>query len=178
MLNLLLGILLGGTAVGVLALIGALLFAAASGPLGGFLERRRFATHAARAAACDEMLRRGRIDEALPILLSSFYLATLRDRSLSSAVTNHHTALLSRLIAITSDGQGGTVRLLSLAKTDRLLAERAALQKRYFALAQGATHEKRQETRRKLAANRRELQAALAQLIEEVRSTRQPERYH
>lgn len=178
MLNLVLALLLGGAALAVLAYIGALLFGAASGPLAGFLERRRFASHVARAEACDKLLRQGRVEEALPLLLTSFYLTTVRDRSLSTAVNNHHTGLLSRLIALTSDAQGGTVRLLSLAKTDRLLSERAALQKRHFVVAQGGPYEKRLDTRRKLAANRRELQAALAQLVEEVRGTRQPETYH
>lgn len=178
MLNLLLALVLGGFALGVLAAVFALVAGALSGPLGSFLERRRFAAHVARAAAADKLLREGRIEEALPLVLASFYLFPVRDRALSSAVANHHTGLLSRLIALASDSQGHSVRLLSLAKTDRLLAERAALQKRYFSLVPDGTSQARHEVRRRIAANRRELVATLAQLVEEVRGARRAETCH
>jgi hypothetical protein len=123
-------------------------------------------------------LQQNKVDEALSFLLDSFYLAIVRDRALSGAVANHHTGLLSRLIALTSDAEGGSVRLLSLAKADRLLAERAALQKRYFAVAQGGSAERRRDVRRKLEENGRDLKTALAQLVEEVRAARRPEMFH
>jgi hypothetical protein len=177
MLNLLLGIVLGGVALALLAYVFWLLFAAARVPLSSFLERQRFARHVARSERSDLLLRQNRGDEALPLLLDSFYLTTVHSRGLSGAVTNHHTGLLSRLIALTSDAQGGTVRLLSLAKTDRLLAERAALRKRYFSTRQGPS---RTAVIEQLDANRRELRATLAQLVEEVRAARRQDRqqYH
>jgi hypothetical protein len=178
MMNLLLALVLGGVAVALLAYIVALVFGAMSSPLGAYFERQKFARRVARARACDQLLQQNKVDEALSLLLDSFYLATVRNRGLSSAVANHHTGLLSRLIALTSDAEGGTVRLLSLAKADRLLAERAALQKRFFAVAQSGSSERRRDARRKLEENRRDLQTALAQLIEEVRAARRPEMYH
>jgi hypothetical protein len=86
--------------------------------------------------------------------------------------------LLSRLIAITSDLQGGTVRLLSLAKADRLLTERSELQRRYFAAKQSPRSERLRELQGQLQTNSRDLEAALEQLIAEVRAVRQPQRYH
>jgi hypothetical protein len=111
-------------------------------------------------------------------LRAAFYLYAVSNRALASTVANHHTALLSRLIAITSDVQGGTVRLLSLAKADRLLTERSELQRRFFAAKQGAPRLRLREIQRQLDANSRELAAALQQLISEVRAARQPPRYH
>jgi len=169
MLNILLAIALGGVGLALLFYICALLFAAVRAPLGGFFERQRFARHVARAERGDALLREGRGDEALPLLLDSFYLGIVRSRGLSSTVNNHHTGLLSRLIAMTSEAQGGTVRLLSLAKADRLLAERVVLQKRYFSTRQGPSHRTVLE---QLETNRRELRATLTQLIDEVRGAR------
>src|SRR4051812_44515037 len=101
-----------------------ILFNAVSLPLGVVFERQRFARSVARARRCDGLLREGNTDQALRELRAAFYLHPVSNRALASAVANHHTALLSRLIAITNDVQGGSVRLLSLAKTDRLLTER------------------------------------------------------
>jgi hypothetical protein len=179
MLNLLLALALGGAALAVLGYLIALLAGALGAPVGGYLERWRFAQHVARAQRADGLLQQGRAEEALPLLLRSFHLTTFRRQAMASAVANHHTGLLSRLIALTSESQGGTVRLLSLAKTDKLLAERAALQKRFITLAQDGSAQKRRDVRQQLEANRRELQSALAKLIEEVRAARKAEtRYH
>lgn len=179
MLNALLAVVLGVLALGLLAYIGALFLGALGGPLGGYLERRRFEQRVARAKRIDDLLQRGQVDDALALVLGSFYLSSLRSSGLAGAVANHHTGLLSRLITLTSEAQGGSVRLLSLAKTDRLLAERATLQKRYAAVAQGAPAERRRAVRQQLEVNRRALQAALEQLVEEVRTARQDSpRYH
>jgi hypothetical protein len=161
----------------LLYLVG-LLFNAATLPLGGLWERQRFARYAARARRCDALLEQGSLEPALRQLRAAFYLHAVGSKSLASEVANHHTALLSRLIAITSDVQGGTVRLLSLAKTDRLLTERSELQRRYFAARQGARRDRVREIQGQLRGNGRELTAALEQLIGEVRAARQPPRYH
>ena len=180
MLNLLLALVLGALALALLAYIGSLFAGALGVPLIGSLERWWFQQHVARAERSDTLLQQGRVDEALPLLLRSFDLRALRSPTLASAVANHHTGLLSRLIALTSEAQGGAVRLLSLAKADRLLADRAALQKRYAALSRDGSAQRRREVRAQLDANRRELQSALAKLIEEVRAAREHEkpRYH
>jgi hypothetical protein len=125
MLNLLLAILVVSASVGLLLYLVGLLLNAASLPLGGWLERRRFAHHVARAHRCDAFMKQGNTDQALRQLRAAFYLHEVSNRSLATSVANHHTALLSRLISITSDLQDGSVRLLSLAKTDRLLSERS-----------------------------------------------------
>lgn len=178
MLNALLATVLVFFSVGLMLYLITLIFNAARLPLGGVLERRRFARHAARARRCDELLERGETDEALRQLQAAFYLYAVHNRSLAGAVTNHHTALLSRLIAITSDVQGGTVRLLSLAKADRLLSERSELQKRYFTARQGGRPEHLSNLQSHLDSNARELAATLRQLIAEVAAARQPPRVH
>jgi hypothetical protein len=178
MLNALLATILVFVSVGLLLYLVGLLFNAASLPLGGLWERQRFARCVARARRCDALIEQGSLEPALRQLRAAFYLHAVSSRSLASEVANHHTALLSRLIAITSEVQGGTVRLLSLAKTDRLLTERSDLQRRYFAARQGARRERVREMQGQLRSNSRELAAALQQLIAEVRAARQPARYH
>lgn len=178
MLNALLATLLVFTSIGLLLYLTGLLFNALSLPLSGFLERQRFARYVARARRCDLLMQQGQMDQALRQLGAAFYLYAVNNRGLASAVANHHTALLSRLIAITSDVQGGTVRLLSLAKADRLLTERSELQRRYFAAKQGSARGRLRELHEQLHVNSRELAAALQQLIAEVRAARQPPRYH
>lgn len=178
MLNALLATVLVFVSVGLLLYLVGLLFNAASLPLGGFLERQRFGRYVARARRCDLLMQRGDTDQALRQLRAAFYLYAVTNRSLASAVANHHTGLLSRLISITSDVQGGTVRLLSLAKTDRLLTERSELQRRYFAAKQSPRSQRLREIQHQLNQNSRELEAALAQLIAEVRAARQPARFH
>ena len=178
MLNALLATVLVFASVGLLLYLVGLIFNAASLPLGSVLERQRFGRYVARARRCDELLQRGDMEPALRHLRAAFYLSAVHSRSLASSVANHHTALLSRLISITSDLQGGTVRLLSLAKADRLLTERSELQRRYCAARQGAPRVRRREVEQQLRANSQELEAALQQLIAEVRAARQPARMH
>jgi len=178
MLNALLAAILVLVSVGVLLYLLRLLFNAASLPLGGVLERQRFARCATRARRADAMLQRGDLDAALRQLRAAFYLHTVHNRTLSSTVANHHTALLSRLIGITNDLQGGTVRLLSLAKADRLLTERSALQRRFLLAKQGARRERVREIADQLQSNGRELESALQQLVAEVRASQQAPRVH
>lgn len=178
MLNLLLATLVVSASVGLLLYLVGLLFNAASLPLGGWLERRRFARYVARARRCDAFLKQGRTDQALRQLRAAFYLHEISNRSLATSVANHHTGLLSRLLSMTSGLQDGSVRLLSLAKTDRLLTERSELQRRYFAARQSPRQGRVRELRSQLHANSRDLDAALEQLMTEARALRQPARYH
>ena len=178
MLNLLLATLVVSASVGLLLYLVGLLFNAASLPLSGWLERRRFARYVARARRCDAFLKQGRTAQALRQLRAAFYLHEINNHTLATSVANHHTGLLSRLISMTSDLQDGSVRLLSLAKTDRLLTERSELQRRYCAARQSQRKDRVRELRRQLHSNSRDLDAALEQLITEARALRQPERYH
>jgi len=178
MLNLLLAALVVSASVGLLLYLAGLLLSAASLPLGGWLERRRFAHYVARARRYDALLKQGRTDQALRQLRAAFYLHEVSNRFLATSVANHHTGLLSRLLSMTSDLQDGSVRLLSLAKTDRLLTERSELQRRYFAARQSPRQGRMRELRSQLHANSRDLNAALEQLMAEARALRQPARYH
>jgi hypothetical protein len=178
MLNALLATLVVLASIGLLLYLVALLFSAASLPLGGWLERRRFARYVARARRCDVLIQQGHADFALRQLRAAFYLHAVSSRSLAMSVANHHTGLLSRLISMTSDLHDGTVRLLSLAKTDRLLTERSELQRRYFAVRQGARKDRLREIQVQLRANSRDLEAALGQLLTEARAVRKPAQYH
>ena len=178
MLNALLATLLVFVSVGLLLYLIGLLFNAASLPLGGMLERQRFARYVARARRSDELLQQGQVDEALRQLRAAFYLYPVSTRGLATAVANHHTGLLSRLISMTSETQGGAVRLLSLAKADRLLTERSELQRRYFAARQGTRRERVRELEAQLHHNAREIEAAVQQLVVEVGAVRRPPQYH
>jgi len=178
MLEALFATLVVAASCATLLYLGQILFNAASGPLGNLLERQRFKRHRSRAERSDELLQQGDLDQALTEIRAAFYLYAVYNRNLASAVANHHTGLLARLISITSDLQGGGVRLLSLAKADRLLSERSELQRRWFAARQGAPRERLREIQQRLGANSRELDAALLQLINEVRNTRRPVLYH
>jgi hypothetical protein len=178
MLNAVLATLVVLASIGLLLYLVGLLFTAASLPLGGWLERRRFARYAARARRCDAFIQQGRTDLALRQLRAAFYLYAVSNRSLAMSVANHHTGLLSRLISMTSELHDGTVRLLSLAKTDRLLTERSELQRRYFAVRQSVRKDKLPEIQMQLRANSRDLEAALEQLLTEARAVRQPAQYH
>lgn len=178
MLQALFATLVVAAAFAILFYLGRLLFAAASVPLGNLLERQRFTRHLERARRGDHWLQQGDLDHALVEIRSAFYLYAVQNRNLASAVANHHTGLLARLISITTDLQGGSVRLLSLAKADRLLSERSELQRRYFAALQGSSRDRLREILLKMNVNSRELDAALQQLIHEVRHARRPVLYH
>ena len=178
MLNALIATVLVFVSIGVVLYLTNLLFNAASLPIGHLFERQRFARCVACSRRCDALIKNGDIEPALRQLRAAFYLHPVSNRALATSVANHHTALLSRLLAITADVQGGTVRLLSLAKADRLLTERSELQRRYFTARQGSRRERIREIKGQLSANSRELDAALHQLIAEVRAARQAPRYH
>ena len=180
MFSSLLAILLVAGSVALLLFIISLLFNAVHFPLGRAIERRRFAQSQERSRRGDKLLQDGDVLRALEEFRKAFYLdAIVSDRTLLSPVHNHHTGLLSRLIAVTDEVQGGTVRLMSLAKADRLLSERSDLQRRYFRARDGngsAGHPR--ELYRKLRQNRRDLQLCLRQLVGEIAASRAEERFH
>jgi hypothetical protein len=176
MLNALFSTLLVFVSVGLLLYLLSLLTAAARLPLGGVVERRRFAWHVARARRSDALLARGEVDAALVELRRAFCLQVVRHPALLGAIANHHTGLLSRVLTIVSERHDGSLRLLSLARTDRLLAERGDLQRRHAGACAGGPRVRVHELRTQLVANRRELDATLDQLIAEARGACQPRR--
>jgi hypothetical protein len=178
MLSTLLAVVLVGLSLALLSYLLRLLYNAVRFPLDGFLERQRFARAVSRAKRGDELLRAGDVEAALRELRASFYLHPIRNRSLAGTIANHHTGLLSRFISLSADAHGGPVRLLSLAKADRLLEERARLQRKYFVVCQGGPRMRRRQMEAELRGNRRELQATLHSLVTEVRTAQQPLRSH
>lgn len=178
MFALLSGLVLTTVALTILAYLGALLVGAMRLPVRQAIESRRLARHLARARTSDGCLARGDIDAALQEIHAAFYLVPLQQRDLAAAVANHHTALLSRLLALASDGAGDGVRLLSLAKTDRLLHERTGLQRTFFAVHQGNDRKRQRAVEADLTRNADELRRTLQLLIGEVRATHMPRRLH
>jgi len=180
MLSAVFALLLVAASVALLLFIISLLFNAVHFPLGRVLERRRFTLSQERGKRGDRLLRDGDVDRALEEFRKAFYLDSIvSDRTLLSPVHNHHTGLLSRLIAVTEEVQGGTVRLMSLAKVDRLLNERTDLQRRYFRARDGkGSAGLPRDLYGKLKQNRRELQTCLRQLVAEIAASGRGERVH
>lgn len=179
MLSALLALLLVLGSVALLLFLVSVLFNAAHIPLGGAVERRRFAARQERSKRGDRLLESGDVSRALTEFRRSFYLETIvSDRTLLAPVHNHHTGLLSRLIAVTEEVQGGTVRLMSLAKADRLLSERIDLHRRYFRARDGTNAAQTRDLYAKLEQNRRELAVCLQQLVAEISASRAEERVH
>lgn len=177
MLVTLIGIAVLAVSLGVLAYLGSVLWGAARGPLGAYFERQQFARHATRIDRADRLLREADIPAALAELEAALYPHPPQTATMARAVANHHTGLLSRLIAAADSVQGQRVRLISLAKADRLFHERAALQQRYVALRQSGSRQRLRQIEQDFRANTRELRAALSALSAEIASTRAV-RYH
>ncbi len=178
MLNALLVTAMVFASVGLMLYLITLLFNAANRPLSGLVERWRIARCVGRARRCDALLERGEAEPALRELRRAFYLYPVHDHGCGRAVADLHTGLLSRLITLTADAHGGSVRLLSLVKVDRLLSERAELQKSYLAVYQSGSPHRTAAVYQQLLGNRGELDGALHQLMAEVRAARQPPRAH
>lgn len=179
MLSALFGLLLVAVSLALILFIVSLLYTAVHLPLGRAIERRRFAARQERSRRGDRYLESGDVPRALDAFLGAFYLETIvSDRDLVSAVHNHHTGLLSRLITVTEEVQGGTVRLMSLAKADRLLNERIDLHRRYFRARDGGRAEQTRDLYQKLTENRRELKSCLRQLVTEISTSRGADAVH
>ena len=172
MFTTIIAVLLLGASLGLVFYLGRLIWQAASLPLGPVLERKRMEHYVARAKRGDELLGQGQIGPALAEFEGALYPHLVRDRALAQIVLRHHTGLLSRYIAAADHLHGDRVRLISLAKADRLLQERGALQRRYLTVAQGGTRERRRELDREFRANTRELRATLGVLAEEISAAR------
>jgi hypothetical protein len=173
----LIGIAVVAVSVGVLVYLGSVLWGAARAPVGAFLERQQFERHAARALRGDRYLRDGALTEALGEFEAALYPHPPQSPGMARTVANHHTGLLSRLMAAADSVQGERVRLISLAKADRLFHERAALQTRYLALRQSGSRQRLRALEQEFRANTRELRATLSALAAEIAASRAV-RYH
>lgn len=173
----LIGVAVVAVSLGVLAFLGSVLWGAARAPLRGYLDRQQFERHLARAQRGDRLLRDGDVVGALVEFEAALYPHPPQTAAMARAVANHHTALLSRLMAAADSVQGERVRLISLAKADRLFHERAALQQRYVALRQSGSRQRLRQVEQDFRANTRELRATLAALCAEIATTRAV-RYH
>lgn len=157
--------------------LATLLFSAAAEPLEQLWEYRRFEQHRQRVSQSDAWIEAGAFDLALQSLRGGFYLAPVRQRRLAGQLVNHHAALLARIIALTNELCGGTVRLFSLARADRLLADRAELQRRFLRACELGIAAQQRDLLQQLNRNGDELRQALDQLFAEVQTlirTRSP----
>jgi hypothetical protein len=155
-----------------------LLWTAALPPIGTQLERWRFDRCLARVERGDRYLREGELAAALGEFEAAFYPHPTRLAALAEAVNRHHTGLLGRLMAAADQLQDERVRLISLAKVDRLFHERRSLQRRYLTLGESGTRQRRREIERELRQNTRALRTALASLVAEIGAAGAPARLH
>lgn len=168
MLSTLTALLLVATSIGLVVYVANLLWRAVRPPLGSFVERRRFEQYVARAASGDRLLQEGSVAAALTEFQAALYPYPARSVALVDAVLQHHTALLSRLFAAADQVQGERLRLMSLAKTDRLLHERRQLQRRLTTLQQSGSQRRLSHLEGEFRHNTQELRSALAALAQEI----------
>lgn len=134
------------------------------------LERARFARRLARTARADSLLKTRRLDGALRELDQCFCLFTVRaDSRLIDQIAAHHTGLLSRFLTLIEDLPQGRVRLLSLAKVDRLVERRADLEEALLQLRNRSWRDGRRiQLERELRRNAHDLRAAVRELVADV----------
>jgi len=178
MLPQLLAIVLLAVSVALLYYVASLFWQAARFPLLKFLERRRTERYIERARRGDRHLENGSLRAALREYEAAFCPHAARDSDLARTISNHHTGLLSRFIAAADHLQGDRVRLMSLAKADRLFQERSTLQRRYLTLVNSGSRRRLQDADRELRANAKELRTALANLTQEISTVEETVRYH
>jgi hypothetical protein len=157
-------------AIGLLIGLLSLLLSPLTTPVLRSFERGRFARHLARAARADSLLKGRRLDAALRELEESFCTFTVRgDARLVEQVAAHHTGLLSRFLTVVDDLPAGRVRLLSLAKVDRVLDRRGQLQHALFQLRSRSWRDGRRiQLERELRRNARDLRGAVRELVADV----------
>lgn len=178
MVSQLLAIVLLVVSLALVYYLGNLLWQAVRLPLGKAIERRRTERYIARARRGDRHLESGALKAALREYEAAFCPYPARDSEVARVLSNHHTGLLSRFIAAADHLQEDRVRLMSLAKADRLFQERNALQRRYLTLVHSGSRRRLQEVDRELRTNAKELRNALANLTDEITSVEDAIRYH
>jgi len=134
------------------------------------LERARFQRCLARAARGDAHLQERQTEAALRELEAAFCLIIVRaEPRLADQIPRHHTGLLSRLLSVADELPSQRVRLLALAKVDRLLARRSEMQRAYLQLRSRPLRDARRlQLERGLRRNARETRAAVRELIADL----------
>jgi len=139
-------------------------------PAIGALERARFQRCLARAARGDAQLQERQVEPALRELEAAFCLMIVRaDARLADQIPRHHTGLLSRLLSVADALPQGRVRLLALAKVDRLLDRRGEMQRAYLQLRNRPLRDgRRLQLERELRRNARETRSAVRELVADL----------
>jgi hypothetical protein len=140
------------------------------GPALAALERARFQRCLARSARGDGYLQSRQVEAALRELEGAFCLLIVRaDPRLADRIARHHVGLLSRLLSVADDLPHQRVRLLALAKVDRLLDRRNEMQHAYLLLRNRPLRDARRlQLERELRRNARDMRAAVRELIADL----------
>jgi hypothetical protein len=140
------------------------------GPAVGLVERARFQRALARTAHADAHLQARQTPQALREIEAAFCLFVVRaDTRLPEQISRHHAGLLSRLLSVADDIPHQRVRLLALAKVDRLLDRRAEMQRAYLQLrARPLRDTRRVQVAQELRHNARATRAAVRELISDL----------
>src|SRR5512144_225639 len=149
----------------VLLLAGPLL-----SPLAAAAERARVRRRRLRAARADGLLKAGDVEGALREIEAAFCIMVVRaDPRLVEEIGRHHTGLLSRLLTMADGSPQPRVRLLALAKVDRLLDRRAEMQRAHLQLRNRSIRDGRRiQLERELRRNARDTRAAVRELIADI----------
>jgi len=139
-------------------------------PAMGAMERARLQRCLARAARGDAHLQDHQVEPALREFEAAFCLMIVRaDARLADQIVRHHTGLLSRLLSVADDLPQQRVRLLALAKVDRLLDRRTEMQRAYLQLRTRPLRDSRRlQLERELRRNTRDARAAVRELIADL----------
>ena len=139
-------------------------------PVLAAVERARLAQRLARAARVDAYLRAGEPRAALRELEQAFCLFTVRvDPSVADQIVAHHTGLLSRCLTIADTLPNERVRLLALAKVDRLLDRRREMQRARLQLGRRSPRDTRRlQLERELHRNASALRTAIRELVADL----------
>jgi hypothetical protein len=152
--------------VGLLSLLARPLVA----PVMAAAERARFQRCLARSARGDAHLQERQVEPALREFEAAFCLLIVRaDARLADQIVRHHTGLLSRLLSVADDLPQQRVRLLALAKVDRLLDRRTEMQRAYLQLRSRPLRDTRRlQLERELRRNARDARGAVRELIADL----------
>lgn len=179
LLTIVFSVVLLAVGIGVIGYLCSLLFSAFSSSFGGVFEQSALRRYIRRCRQGDALLEHGDLVGAMRIFSESFFLKPIRrDSSLLSDIANYHTGLLSRLLTVADELGKGSARLLSLAETDRLLAERLEIQLEYFRLRKRGETKLLREIEPRLRENEAEVRATVRRLIEEIRTSEERVMYH
>lgn len=156
-----------------LALVAGLLMLLAQpllGPLLSAVERARFRRTVAHATRAEAHLKGQQTEAALHEFERAFCLMIVRaDAKLSDEIGRHHTMILGRLLAIADHSPRPRVRLLALAKVDRLLDRRGDMQRAHLQLRNRSLRDGRRiQLERELRRNARETRSAIRELIADL----------